>query len=186
MDIVPDKPIKSRKGAGGNHRKNSPAVKAYEAEKKAAAQPPELEPDEKPSGVTAPKRPIWLVDPVALIVWDDLIPELIANGRIQTVDASLIAVYCQDMAIYMRSAEKQRRLDPSMTDLRLNVLTTQADKAQKRLLAMAEHLGIGTKSRATPGKAAPSNMVPLEKPVKRTEADEEKAAKQAWILGLSG
>jgi phage terminase small subunit len=186
VDIVPDKPIKSRKGAGGNHRKNSPAVKAFEAQKKAEAIPQEVEADDKPSGVATPKRPIWLTDPIALIVWDDLMPELIANGRIATVDASLIAVYCQDLAIYMRSAEKQRRLEESTTENRQKLLLDQADKAQKRLLLMAEHLGIGTKSRAVVGKATAPNVVSVNKPLIKTDEELEKERKRAWILGQTG
>lgn len=180
LEPVPEKPTKSRAGAGGNHRKNSPAYKAMVAEQ-IAALGGDVQPEDAPViPIKTPRRPVWLTDSLARIVWDDLVPDLVESGRIASADASLIATYCMDVAVYMASMERQKRLDPSVTDERQRRILDQADKAQKRIMLMAEHLGIGVKSRAAATRAA--NMAaPQAAAVPQKPADEQKKKLQDFV-----
>lgn len=184
MDLVPDKPSKSRKGAGGNHRKNSPAVKAYRdklaAEAAALAEPLEAEPVLNQGGVEAIRRPAYLLDAIAIAVWDDLVPDLNKSGKIGQIDASLLVAYCMDTAVYMRSLEMQAKLFESTTENRQKLLLDQADKSLKRILLMAEHLGIGQKARLVTSKPLPSAPGGAP-PQKEKEVDPEIQARKDFI-----
>lgn len=106
-----------------------------------------------------PPPPDWL-DPTATAIWKELIPFLVA-GAVGGSDLHLMATYCEQASIHMRSVVAQRSLDhgkdlPFLTRARDGsaVVSPFIRLIRQTALAMAQlgaDLGIGPTARARIG-----------------------------------
>ena len=68
---------------------------------------PGRRPDAKPAigfAQGAPQRPQWLI-PLAVEVWDELLPQLTAAGVLSPVDRNAFGSYCQCVARYIEAEQ---------------------------------------------------------------------------------
>lgn len=126
----------------------------------------------------APTRPAWLLNPLAIATWDEVVPQIAAAGILSPLDRVSLASYCLSVARYI---EAEQWMDREGT-----VCVIRSDKGEVKNQGPAPEFVIAIKYLEKANQLAEKfGLTPVSRQTLKT-SDSHQSALTAFLAAAKG